>query len=120
MLSLTAIGTVLVLEAGIPDQKECAAILPRCLSLTRRGIYDWNITTEPQIYLDGRQQNLPIGKALGGSSMLNSMVFDRGSPSDYDMWQDLGNEGWGWDGLLPYFKKVSRLPPNSSRRRQEF
>jgi len=72
-----------------------------------RSVYDWNITTEPQIYLKGKPQNLPIGKALGGSSLLNGMMFDRGAPGDYDMWEDLGNPGWGWAGLLPYFKKVS-------------
>ncbi|CUS12576.1 unnamed protein product [Tuber aestivum] len=98
-------ATVLVLEAGIPDRKECAAILQRCLGDTMRTVYDWNITTEPQIYLNGRGQSLFIGKALGGSSMLNGMMFDRGAPGDYDMWEDLGNPGWGWDGLLPYFKK---------------
>ncbi|KAG0126609.1 GMC oxidoreductase-domain-containing protein [Tuber indicum] len=103
--------TVLVLEAGIPDHKECAAILQRCLGDTMRSVYDWNITTEPQIYLSGRRQNLPIGKALGGSSMLNGMMFDRGSPSDYDMWEDLGNPGWGWAGLLPYFKKSETFTP---------
>ncbi|PWW76307.1 GMC oxidoreductase [Tuber magnatum] len=103
--------TVLVLEAGIPDRKECAAILQRCLGGTMRSVYDWNITTEPQIYLSGRRQNLPIGKALGGSSMLNGMMFDRGAPSDYDMWEDLGNPGWGWAGLLPYFKKSETFTP---------
>lgn len=71
-----------------------------------RSKYDWNVTTEPQTFLSGRPQNLTIGRALGGSSMLNGMMFDRGSPSDYDMWEQLGNPGWGWKGMLPYFKKV--------------
>ena len=93
----------------MPDHKECAAILQRCLGDTRRSIYDWNITTEPQTYLNGKSQNLPIGKALGGSSLLNGMMFDRGAPGDYDMWEDLGNPGWGWAGLLSYFKKVNPL-----------
>lgn len=68
--------------------------------------YDWNMTTEPQMFLAGRHQNLTIGRALGGSSLLNGMMFDRGSPGDYDMWEELGNKGWGWKDLLPYFKKV--------------
>lgn len=88
------------------DHKECAAILQRCLGDTMGSVYDWNITTEPQIFLTGHRQSLTIGRALGGSSMLNGMMFDRGSPSDYDMWEELGNKGWGWKGLLPYFKKV--------------
>ena len=98
-----------MLEAGVPDHKECGAILQRCFGDTVRSIYDWNITTEPQIYLNGKSQNLPIGKALGGSSLINGMMFDRGAPGDYDMWEDLGNPGWGWAGLLPYFKKVDPL-----------
>lgn len=49
---------------------------------------------------------IPQGKVVGGSTKLNRMVFDRGSKSDYDSWAALGNEGWDWDGLLPYFKKV--------------
>lgn len=64
------------------------------------------MTTEPQMFLAGRHQSLTIGRALGGSSLLNGMMFDRGSPGDYDMWEELGNEGWGWKDLLPYFKKV--------------
>lgn len=87
-------------------QENCGAILQRCLGELSHSIYDWNMTTEPQMFLGGRRQNLTIGKALGGSSLLNGMMFDRGSPGDYDMWEELGNEGWGWKDLLPYFKKV--------------
>jgi choline dehydrogenase len=49
---------------------------------------------------------IPQGKAVGGSSLLNRMVFDRGSQADYNRWETLGNAGWGWTDLLPYFKKV--------------
>ncbi|RPB12805.1 alcohol oxidase [Morchella conica CCBAS932] len=112
--------SVLVLEAGIPDQKECAAILQRCLGDTMRSKYDWNVTTEPQMFLSGRPQNLAIGRALGGSSMLNGMMFDRGSPSDYDMWEQLGNPGWGWKGILPYFKKSETFTPPNADHVQEF
>jgi len=71
--------------------------------------YDWNVTTVPQTHLRGRVQNLPIGKIFGGSSALNGMMFDRGSPADYGLWEALGNKGWGFKGLLPYFKKVGWL-----------
>lgn len=46
-----------------------------------------------------------IGAVVGGSSAVNGMVFDRGSKADYDAWEELGNPGWGWDDLFPYFKK---------------
>lgn len=93
--------------------------MQRCLGDAVRTVYDWNVTTEPQMFLSGRRQNLTIGRVLGGSSTINGMMFDRGSPSDYDMWEDLGNEGWGWKGLLPYFRKVRYStivdPPLGSR-----
>ena len=50
-----------------------------------------------------------VGMAVGGSSAVNGMVFDRASRADYDAWEALGNPGWGWEGLFPYFKKVSSL-----------
>ncbi len=52
-------------------------------------------------------QHLPVGHALGGSSLLNGMMFDRPSPADISAWAELGNDGWDWESLLPYYKKVS-------------
>ena len=46
-------------------------------------------------------------KAVGGGSIVNGMAFDRGAPADYEAWMSLGNPGWGWDDLLPYFKRVA-------------
>jgi choline dehydrogenase-like flavoprotein len=68
--------------------------------------YDWNISYVPTKAVYNRSISIPQGKVVGGSTKLNRMVFDRGSKSDYDRWETLGNEGWGWDSLLPYFKKV--------------
>lgn len=56
--------------------------------------------------VSNRSVSIPQGKVVGGSTKLNRMVFDRGSKHDYDRWAALGNEGWGFDDLLPYFKKV--------------
>lgn len=69
--------------------------------------YDWNRTYAANEALGGREVTINLGKIVGGSSKLNRMVFNRGAKSDYDGWETLGNKGWGWAGLLPYFKKVS-------------
>jgi choline dehydrogenase-like flavoprotein len=68
--------------------------------------YDWNTTYTASEYLGGRNVSVAQGKVVGGSTKLNRMVFDRGAKSDYDGWEALGNEGWDWKSLLPYFKKV--------------
>jgi choline dehydrogenase len=72
-------------------------------------MYDWNITTTPQTQLDGAIRPLPLGKAVGGGSVINGMVWNRGNRDDYNSWQSLGNPGWGWNDLLPYFKKVIQV-----------
>ena len=69
-------------------------------------IYDWNLTYVANPDTNNRTIKIPQGKAVGGGSLLNRMVFDRGSVADYNRWETLGNKGWGWDGLLPFFKKV--------------
>lgn len=65
--------------------------------------YEWE--TVPQTALNNRRLLFPQGKILGGGSSVNSMVYIRGNRRDYDQWRDLGNEGWGYDDLLPYFRK---------------
>lgn len=62
--------------------------------------YDWKFVTEPQSGLKGRKLAYPRGKVLGGTSALNFMTFNRASRHDYDAWEELGNEGWGWESLL--------------------
>ena len=69
-------------------------------------INNWAFETVPQPGLNGRQGYQPRGKALGGSSAINAMLYVRGQRQDYDGWADLGNEGWDWDSVLPYFKKA--------------
>ncbi len=73
------------------------------------GIYDWDLSTVPQTQLDGATRPLPQGKVLGGGSILNAMCWNRGGQDDYDVWETLGNPGWGWNSMLPYFKKVNQL-----------
>lgn len=67
---------------------------------------NWALKTVPQPGLNGRNGYQPRGKALGGSSAINAMLYIRGIASDYDEWAELGNEGWGWNDVLPYFRKA--------------
>jgi choline dehydrogenase-like flavoprotein len=68
-------------------------------------LHNWAFKTEPQPGLNGRRGYQPRGKALGGSSAINAMVYTRGHQRDYDHWASLGNKGWSFDEVLPYFKK---------------
>lgn len=74
-----------------------------CMISGRPKINNWAFETEPQSGLNGRRGFQPRGKALGGSSAINAMLYVRGHPRDYDEWADLGCEGWDWDGVLPWF-----------------
>ncbi|WP_299147057.1 GMC family oxidoreductase N-terminal domain-containing protein [uncultured Tateyamaria sp.] len=70
----------------------------------RPKINNWAFHTEPQPGLNGRRGFQPRGKALGGSSAINAMLYVRGHPADYDEWADLGATGWDWDSVLPWFR----------------
>lgn len=71
--------------------------------------YDWNTTYTANPALGSRVVSIPQGKVVGGSTKLNRMVFDRGSKSDYNAWEDFGNSGWNFEGILPYIKKVGSM-----------
>jgi choline dehydrogenase len=95
---------VLLLEAGGPDTAREIHI-PAAFSKLFKTEVDWNYSTEPEPFLNNRKLYWPRGKVLGGSSSINAMIYIRGSAMDYDRWKDLGNEGWGFTDVLPYFKK---------------
>ena len=67
---------------------------------------NWRFYTEPEANMDGRRIYWPRGRVLGGSSSINGLIVVRGQPRDYDGWRDLGNTGWGFDDVLPYFIKL--------------
>ena len=97
--------SVCLLEAGGEGRNVLIrAPLGFALALPR-GIGSWGFETVPQPGLNGRRGFLPRGKALGGSSTINAMIYARGHRADYDGWAALGNPGWGYDDVLPYFKK---------------
>ena len=100
---------VLLLEAG-PEDRNPWIHLPIGYYRT---MFDprvaWRFETEPQPALGGRRIPWPRGKVLGGSSSLNGLVYVRGQREDYDHWRQLGNTGWGWDDVRPYFEKAESL-----------
>jgi choline dehydrogenase len=95
---------VLLLEAGKPDRLPDIAI-PGAYGKLFRSSVDWSYWSEPQPQVGGRRLYLPRGKTLGGSSSTNAMAYVRGNRADYDHWAALGNAGWSFDEVLPYFKK---------------
>ena len=68
--------------------------------------YDWGYSSQPEPQMNNRRLATPRGKVLGGSSSINGMVFVRGNPADFDHWAESGAEGWGYDDVLPYFKRM--------------
>ena len=99
---------VLVLEAGGPDNNDPAITTPgRWVSLIGSQ-WDWGYSTEPEAGLQNRRITFPRGKVYGGSSAINAMAFIRGHRFCYDRWRDLGNDGWGWDDVLPLFMRSEK------------
>ena len=96
--------SVLLVEAGPPDTKENVHVPAAFGSLFKTDV-DWDFSTAPEEGCNGRMMFLPRGKVLGGSSSINAMVYIRGNRADYDGWRDAGHLGWGYDDLLPYFRK---------------
>lgn len=96
--------TVLLLEAGNPDTKPEIHIPAECVNLLGTEV-DWGYFSEPEPYLNHRKIFCSRGKVLGGSSSINFMVYMRGNRHDYDHWQSLGNPGWSYQSVLPYFKR---------------
>lgn len=103
-LSENPANKVLLLEAGGPDKKMEIQI-PAAYGNLHRTEVDWGFSTEPQKHVNNRRIYLPRGKALGGSSSTNAMAYVRGNAADYDEWAALGNQGWAFKDVLPYFKK---------------
>ena len=97
--------SVCLLETGKSDDQFLIKV-PFCTALMLpTPINNWAFETISQPGLNGRRGYQPRGKALGGSSSINAMVYNRGHPWDYDHWAALGNGGWSWREVLPYFKK---------------
>jgi choline dehydrogenase len=105
---LTADGksSVLLLEAGPEDSHLWIHIPLGYGRLFKEKAVNWMYQTEPEPGLNGRNVFQPRGKVLGGSSSINGLLYVRGQHEDYDRWRQHGNLGWGYDDILPYFKKA--------------
>ncbi len=99
---------VLLLEAGGPDRNIWIHIPAGYYRNIFNSKLNWGYETEPEPELDGRRITWPRGKVLGGSSAINGLVYIRGQKEDYEQWRQLGNRGWGYDDVLPYFLKAER------------
>ena len=104
-LSANPATRVLLLEAGGKDNWIWFHIPVGYLFAIGNPRSDWMFKTEPVPGLNGRALNYPRGKVIGGSSAINAMIYMRGQAADYDHWRQLGLTGWGWDDVLPFFKK---------------
>lgn len=97
---------VCLLEAGGPDKSILIHAPIGIAAMLPRKINNWAFQTVPQPGLKGRKGYQPRGKTLGGSSSINAMLYVRGHPDDYDDWAAMGNTGWSYKDVLPYFKKA--------------
>lgn len=97
--------SVLLLEAGPRDWNPFIHMPAGLSKLIRFKSLNWNYNTEPEPALNNRSLYWPRGRVLGGSSSINAMCFSRGHRTDYDDWAALGNPGWSWPEVLPYFKR---------------
>ena len=96
---------VLLLEAGGRDWRPKIHIPAAFFQLFKTSV-DWQYYTEEEPHLGGRKLYWPRGKALGGCSSINAMIYMRGRPADYDGWAAAGADGWNWAAVLPYFKRA--------------
>ena len=106
-LSANPKHTVLLLEAGGPDRNPNIHI-PGAYAKLHKSKEDWGFWTEEQAHVNNRKIYLPRGKTLGGSSSTNAMAYVRGNRADYDGWAELGNKGWSFEEVLPYFLRSEK------------
>jgi choline dehydrogenase len=107
-LSEDAGARVLLIEAGGRDWHPYIHMPLAMRKLAPRPSLNWDFTTEPEPHCNDRRIFIPRGKVLGGTSSINAMLYARGHPLDYEQWQQAGLRGWGYDGVLPYFKRSEK------------
>lgn len=111
-------GSVLVIENGYTSD-DITTQAPTFANSINAGLM-YNITSAPVANVGGQSYPVYVGNVVGGGSVVNGMAFDRASAADYDAWEQLGNTGWNWNGLLTYFKKSTTFTSPSTSNVQEF
>ena len=104
-LSSISSNRILLIEAGSKDNYPWIHIPVGYYKTMHNPKTDWCFKTEPDETMNNRSINYPRGKTLGGSSSINGLLYIRGQEQDYDTWRQLGNVGWSWKDVLPYFLK---------------
>ncbi|KAM3425745.1 hypothetical protein BST61_g7677 [Cercospora zeina] len=113
--------SILVIESGESVDTDATEIPYKANDLTASAGLIWeNMTSQPEPGLGNSTFRVLVAKVLGGGSVINGMVYDRGSAADYNAWEALGNEGWGWEDLLPYFNKGTTFQPPSAAVAESF
>ncbi|KAI1297958.1 GMC oxidoreductase-domain-containing protein [Xylaria venustula] len=112
-LSENASVSVLLIEAGDLDDRGEDVTVPGNIGQENPSRYEWIATTKPQEFLDNQTRTFSQGRVVGGSTILNGLCWTRGAAADYDAWVNLGNPGWGWTDLLPYFLKSENYTTQS-------
>jgi choline dehydrogenase len=97
---------IVLIEAGGRDWNPLIHIPAGYMKLLEHPTLTWGFKAEADPGTNGRAINYPRGRVLGGSSSINGMIYVRGQPEDFDHWGQLGNRGWSWDDVLPYFRKA--------------
>lgn len=115
-LSADSNQQVVMLEAGGKPESMWIKIPAGFSKLLVNQKYNWRFTTQPEDNVQGRVIAVPRGRGLGGSSLINGMIYVRGQPQDYDHWAQIGATGWGWKDVAPYFEKLEQYLPGGPRR----
>ncbi|PVH96905.1 GMC oxidoreductase [Periconia macrospinosa] len=118
-LSEDSSKSVLVVELGYIADEACIW-QPKSIERSACVKHRFNITGIPQPEINNQTWPFPLGAVVGGSSAVNGMVFDRGARIDYNAWEELGNPGWGWEGLFQYFKKSTTFDVPSQQEKEKF
>jgi choline dehydrogenase len=106
---------VLLVEAGPQDTSPWIHLPTGVQRVIADERIEWRLKTEPETHMKDRSISIPRGKVIGGSSAMNGMVYIRGQAEDYDDWRDLGNPGWGYEDVLPWFRKSEQNDLGSGR-----
>ncbi len=115
-LSANPENKVCLVEAGGSDKNPVIYTPLGVIASLALGVFNWSFNTKPQTSMKDREIYCPRGKVLGGSSSINAMLYIRGQQQDYDAWAAAGNSGWGYEAVLPYFKKAQ----NQERGKDDF